>query len=85
MIALAGRVNGNSIILENDEIQNYDGRTFIITFLDQNVRTARKKLIGIVMVWKQNVVNMWNSIWRKLEVMTEFNRIFIDTSPYIYS
>ena len=28
MIALAGKVKGNSVILENDDINNYDGKTF---------------------------------------------------------
>ena len=34
MIALAGKVKGNSVIFENDDINNYDGRQVIITVLD---------------------------------------------------
>ena len=34
MVALAGTVKGDSVILENDDIHNYDGREVIITVLD---------------------------------------------------
>ena len=34
MVALSGTVKGNSVILENDDIQNYDGMEVIITVLD---------------------------------------------------
>lgn len=34
MVALAGTVKGDSVILENDDIQNYDGMEVIITVLD---------------------------------------------------
>lgn len=45
MLALAGVVQGNSIILENDNITNYDGRNIILTVLDgvsQERKTKRK-------------------------------------------
>ena len=38
MIALSGTVKGNSVILENDDISNYDGREVIITVLDISKR-----------------------------------------------
>ena len=44
MVALAGTVKGDSVILENDDIHNYDGRTFIITFLDQKENRKRKQI-----------------------------------------
>lgn len=65
MIALAGTIQGNTVIIENDNITNYDGKEVILTILDRPYKKARKKLTGISMVWRQNVENMSKSIWRK--------------------
>ena len=34
MVALAGKIQGNSVIVENDDINNYSGRQVILTILD---------------------------------------------------
>ncbi len=44
MIALAGIVQGNTVIIENDSITNYDGKEVILTILDQPYRKARKRI-----------------------------------------
>ncbi|MDE7311437.1 MAG: hypothetical protein K2N87_07465 [Eubacterium sp.] len=44
MIALAGTIQGNTIIVENDSITNYDGKDVILTILDQPYHKARKKI-----------------------------------------
>ena len=40
MLALAGRIQGNTVLLENESIERYDGQQIIVTFLDyqQNER-----------------------------------------------
>ena len=65
MIALAGTIQGNTVIIENDNITNYDGKEVILTILDQPYKRARKKLTGISTVWRQSVENMSKHIWRK--------------------
>jgi len=42
MLALAGTIQGNTIIIENDSITNYDGKEVILTILDQPFRTEEK-------------------------------------------
>ncbi|MCI8940673.1 MAG: hypothetical protein HFH12_11900 [Dorea sp.] len=44
MIALAGTIQGNTIIVENDSIANYDGKEVILTILDQPYKKTRKKI-----------------------------------------
>ena len=44
MIALAGTIQGNTIIVENDSIANYDGKEVILTILDQPYKKIRKKI-----------------------------------------
>lgn len=44
MIALAGTIQGNTVIVENDSITNYDGRAVILTILDQPNKRVRKKV-----------------------------------------
>ncbi|MCM1046408.1 MAG: hypothetical protein NC417_12945 [Candidatus Gastranaerophilales bacterium] len=65
MIALAGTIQGNTIIVENDSITNYDGKEVILTILDRPYKKTKKKLTGINMVWKPSVENMLRSIWRR--------------------
>lgn len=65
MIALAGTIQGNTVIIENDSITNYDGKEVILTILDRPCKKARKKLTGISMVWRRSVESMSKSIWRK--------------------
>ena len=48
MLAVAGVVQGNSIILENDNITNYDGRNIILTVLDGTAPIKKaKKMIDL--------------------------------------
>lgn len=42
MIALAGTIRGNTIIVENDSITNYDGKEVILTILDQPYKKTKK-------------------------------------------
>lgn len=58
MLALAGTIQGNTVIIENDDIINYDGKDVILTILEHPYRQDRKKLIGTNMEWKQTVENM---------------------------
>jgi len=44
MLALAGTIQGNSVILENDNIINYDGKQIILTILDNTVKQEKKKI-----------------------------------------
>ena len=44
MIALAGTIRGNTVIVENDSITNYDGKEVILTILDRPYKNARKKI-----------------------------------------
>ncbi len=34
MMALAGTIQGNTVIIDNDSITNYDGKDVILTILD---------------------------------------------------
>lgn len=43
MLSVAGVVKGDSVVLENDSIRNYDGTNIIITFLDGTVPVKRQK------------------------------------------
>ena len=61
MLALAGTIQGNTVIIENDDIINYDGKDVILTILEHPYRQDRKKLIGTNMEWKQIVENMQKS------------------------
>ncbi|RKI26611.1 hypothetical protein D7V82_21425 [bacterium 1xD8-6] len=62
MLALLGTIQGNTIVVENDSITNYDGKEVILTI---HIKGLGKKLIGISMVWNRNVENMLMNIWRK--------------------
>ena len=44
MIALAGTIQGNTVIIENDSITNYNGKEVILTILDWPCKKARKKI-----------------------------------------
>ncbi|MEY8516966.1 hypothetical protein AALC25_08560 [Lachnospiraceae bacterium 29-84] len=44
MIALAGTIQGNTVIVENDSITNYDGKEVILTILDRPYRKVRKNI-----------------------------------------
>ena len=44
MLALAGVVQGDSVVLENDSVRNYDGKEVILTILDGTVKKPRKKI-----------------------------------------
>lgn len=44
MLALAGTIQGNTVIIENDNITNYDGKDVILTILDHPYKTDRKKI-----------------------------------------
>ncbi len=44
MIALAGTIQGNTVIIENDSITNYDGKEVILTILDRPYKKVRKKI-----------------------------------------
>ncbi len=44
MLALAGMIQGNTVIVENDSISNYDGREVILTILDHPYKKGRKKI-----------------------------------------
>ena len=36
MLALAGTIQGNTVIIENDNITNYDGKDVILTIPDHS-------------------------------------------------
>lgn len=42
MLALAGTIQGDTIIIENDNINNYDGKEVILTILDHPYRKRKK-------------------------------------------
>lgn len=44
MLALAGTIQGNTVIIENDNITNYDGKEVILTILDRPYKAGRKKI-----------------------------------------
>lgn len=44
MLALAGTIQGNTVIIENDNITNYDGKEVILTILDRPYKADRKKI-----------------------------------------
>ena len=44
MVALAGTVQGNIVILEDDSISNYDGESVIITILNRNQKKKRQPI-----------------------------------------
>ena len=44
MLALAGVIQGNTVVVENDSITNYDGREVIITILDRSYKKERKRI-----------------------------------------
>ncbi len=44
MLALSGTIQGNTVIIENDNIANYDGKEVILTILDHPYRIDRKKI-----------------------------------------
>ncbi len=44
MLALAGTIQGNTVIIENDSITNYDGKEVILTILDHPYKQSRKKI-----------------------------------------
>ena len=44
MIALAGTIQGNTVVIENDNINNYDGRDVIVTILDRPYRKNKKNI-----------------------------------------
>lgn len=44
MLALAGTIQGDTIIIENDNINNYDGKEVILTILDHPYRKRKKKI-----------------------------------------
>ncbi len=44
MMALAGTIQGNTIIIDNDSITNYDGKDVILTILDHPYKADRKKI-----------------------------------------
>lgn len=44
MLALAGVVQGDSVVLQNDSVRNYDGKEVILTILDGTVKKPRKKI-----------------------------------------
>lgn len=44
MLALAGTIQGNTVIIENDNISNYDGKEVILTILEHPYRKVRKKI-----------------------------------------
>ena len=52
MIALAGTIQGNTVIIENDNITDYDGKEVILTILNRPYKKARKKLTRISTVWR---------------------------------
>lgn len=52
IIALAGTIQGNTVIIENDNITNYDGEEVILTILNRPYKKARKKLTRISTVWR---------------------------------
>ncbi len=41
-MALAGTIQGNTVIIENDDIINYDGKDVILTILEDPYRQDRK-------------------------------------------
>lgn len=46
MLALAGIVQGDSVVLQNDSVRNYDGKEVILIILDETVMKTRKKNDG---------------------------------------
>lgn len=44
MLALAGTIQGNTVIIDNDSITNYDGKDVILTILDHPYKADRKKI-----------------------------------------
>lgn len=46
MLALAGKIQGNTVIIDNDSITNYDGKDVILTILDHPYKADRKKING---------------------------------------
>lgn len=44
MLALAGTIQGNTIIIENDSIANYDGKEVILTILDHPYKKRTGKI-----------------------------------------
>lgn len=44
MVALAGTIQGNTVIIDNDSITNYDGKDVILTILDHPYKADRKKI-----------------------------------------
>ena len=43
MVALAGTVKGNTVVIENDNLEKYDGKQIIITILDESVTKKEKQ------------------------------------------
>lgn len=44
MLSLAGTIQENTVIIENDNITNYDGKEVILTILDHSYKADRKKI-----------------------------------------
>lgn len=44
MLALAGTIQGNTIIIENDNIANYDGKEVILTILEHPYKKRTGKI-----------------------------------------
>lgn len=44
MVALAGTIQGNTVCVENDNIQKYEGYEVILTVLDRKEKRSRKPI-----------------------------------------
>lgn len=45
MLAVAGVIKGDSVVLENDNVRNYDGKNIILTILDGGQSEKKKESV----------------------------------------
>ena len=59
LAAVKGVVQGNTVVIKDDDIREYDGVEVVVTLLDHPLTRSKKcQSIGIVLLCQVNVVKM---------------------------
>lgn len=63
LAAVKGVVQGNTVIIEDDDIREYDGAEVIVTLLNHPVKKEKKQLlIGTVLLFQAKEDKTWMNI-----------------------
>lgn len=47
MVAVRGIIQGNTVVVEDENIRDYDGKDVIVTILDYPYRQSQKRELGL--------------------------------------